>query len=276
MNANPFGKYQAELDQLSRMTPQERDTLHKEVATIKYTEAGCRRCMGAGLVYPRTETGKVDYSRIIPCPECATAEDRARIREQRFKRTGMIEPYDDLLASFEVNACNLSAYNATCALITGDPKARWVTISGRQGSGKSHLARGAVQKLVGVLDQVRYCYCPELLLRFKKCIDNREGIETVESIIDDLVRADLVVLDDLSSPQDKRWEWENLEAIIGGRYNRVQNGEDCRLVVTTNKNPVVDFPAPIYSRLRDARFARVVVNEDKDRRPEGKREDTKS
>lgn len=252
-------------DKYKAMSAEERATLRAEVEQEKELSISCHVCRDAGFVHPVINS-KPDYSRAIPC-QCRRSALDAENQRRQFDLAGLNPNETDLLNSMDDAPGLTDALLEATALADGDDSGTlWLTIIGAQGNGKTHLARGIAQRCLRRKLSTRFCYCPELLSRLKKAMA-LDSVIKPENIIDDLVRVDLLVLDDLAGFNTTDWQWAQWEEIIGRRYKRAENGERCLLVVTTNKSPHEVFPKPIYSRLRDNKFAKVVTNKAPDYRP---------
>ena len=106
----------------------------------------CPICKGAGFVHPALDSGKVDFSRVVPC-QCSKGELRK-------KKTEYLEKYSNLGSLSQLTFDNLSpkgrAANAIsqehfaqiyqAAKAFADNPQDWLVFSGPSGSGKTHLA----------------------------------------------------------------------------------------------------------------------------------------
>src|SRR4030042_4625150 len=126
------------------------DTSSKGSVPLSSEEEGagetCPVCRGAGFVHPALDSGKVDFSRVVPC--------RCSKGELRKKKTEYLEKYSNLGSLSQLTFDNLSpkgkvadavsqehlaqVYQAAKAF-ADDPKG-WLVFLGPSGSGKTHLA----------------------------------------------------------------------------------------------------------------------------------------
>ena len=111
----------------------------------------CPVCKGAGFVHPTLDSGKVDYSRVVPC-QCSKGELRK-------KKTEYLEKYSNMGSLSQLNFDNLTpkgkirrhskrseepherfAQVYQAAKDFADNPQGWLLFSGPSGSGKTHLA----------------------------------------------------------------------------------------------------------------------------------------
>lgn len=111
-------------------------------------------------------------------------------------------------------------------------------LSGKPGTGKSHLAMSILQAVNEHSDPYRKCLfvsVDELMRRIKSSFNNPESKDTEERLVNILVEADLLVLDDLGAEtgaiasQNRATDFttRTLYAIVNGRMNK-------STIITTN------------------------------------------
>lgn len=111
-------------------------------------------------------------------------------------------------------------------------------LSGKPGTGKSHLAMGILKAVNENSDPYRKCLfvsIDELMRRIKASFNNPSSKDTEERLVDLLIEADLLVLDDLgaetgaiaSKNRATDFTTRTLYAIVNGRMNK-------STIVTTN------------------------------------------
>ncbi|MFP2467692.1 ATP-binding protein [Pseudescherichia vulneris] len=86
--------------------------------------------------------------------------------------------------------------------------------SGGCGTGKNHLAAAIGNYLLERDHGVLVVTVPDLMLRIRECYD---GGQSEASLLDDLCRVDLLVLDEVGVQRDTRNEWVVLNQIIDRR-----------------------------------------------------------
>ena len=212
----------------------------------------CKYCGDAGYVYP-LEDGKPDYSRVIPCPKCQT--DEILLQKRLMHCQLPVESNKMELQCFRTKKDDglIKSLRFAHEIVEGDIK--WLTLIGKAGCGKTHLAVGICKEWVKT-KSARYSFVP-LLLK-----DLREGFElagedSYRSRFEKLCNVPLLVLDDLGVEKPSVWAQEQLQTIV---HYRGLNG--LPLVVTTNlplDKLKGDDIGRIASRLKRETWCRVVT-----------------
>lgn len=134
---------------------------------------------------------------------------------------------------------------------------RSLLLTGPTGTGKTFAAYAAIQALIaaGVRHIERYTE-PQLLGRL------RQDREVIEDVLDELVSADLVFLDDLGSARASGWTEEVIYRVVDGRYS------ERRPVLVASNVPPSEMSAVLGSRIasRLAEMCDVVAVVGDDRR----------
>ncbi|AUG99725.1 DNA replication protein DnaC [Prodigiosinella confusarubida] len=86
--------------------------------------------------------------------------------------------------------------------------------SGGCGTGKNHLAAAIGNHLLAQKCSILVVTVPDLMLRVRHCYD---GGESESSLLDDLCRVDLLILDEVGVQRETRGEWVILNQIIDRR-----------------------------------------------------------
>ncbi len=119
--------------------------------------------------------------------------------------------------------------------------------TGPVGTGKTHLAASIAQHLINELTPVIFGNVTTLLGRIRETYSSGSQ-ESEHEIMDSLINADLLIIDDLGKEQTTDWVLEKLYTIINARY------EDCKpLIVTTNLS-VND----LEDKIGDAAVSRII------------------
>lgn len=127
-------------------------------------------------------------------------------------------------------------------------------LSGRPGVGKTHLAVAIALESARAGLSVRYVAVPDLLQRLRASFDRGSEART-ESILDELHRVHVLILDEVAATRGTDWERETLSALVDDRYR-----DGGKLVIATNATPD-ELPKWIGERAADrlAEFALVLV-----------------
>lgn len=197
----------------------QQSSMHSQIALVT-----CELCGGYGLIrVPETNSSR-------PC-ECQIAIAAAA----RIKRAGI--PAGFAGASFRTfqrqehtkNALQTARRFCEEFLPGKDGRTRGMLLTGSVGTGKTHLAVACLRHLIeekGI--DARFVDVRDLLERLRSTYRD-EGGDTQTQILKPLLRADLVVIDELGAARPTDWVFETIELLIGGLYNSLGP-----VIVTTN------------------------------------------
>jgi DNA replication protein DnaC len=216
----------------------------------------CPHCRGARFVYARTEGGKPDYSRTVPCrcvDTVADAEKQKRLVDYSHLGTLRSLTFDNLLpegrhGSPQHRVAFKQAYEAALAFAT-EPWG-FLVFTGPSGAGKTHLAAAITNRRIDSGHAVLYRSTPDMM------DDLRAGFSAnAESpyadAFDQVKNVPLLVLDDLGIQSDTAWAKEKLDQLITYRFN-----QELPTVLVTAL-PLEALDERLRNRLADPRLARV-------------------
>lgn len=153
----------------------------------------------------------------------AQALNGARIPSQ-FKRAE--------LKTFEGRGSNLKmdAFNTATRFADAFPIVdKGILFYGPHGVGKTHLAVGILKKVIKEKGARGYFFETRDLLRMVRDTYNRTVDEREMDVLDPVLNADILVLDDLGAEKTSEWTQETLGMVINVRYNAKRP-----TIVTTN------------------------------------------
>ena len=223
----------------------------------------CHACCDGGFVLSTSNAVDPRDRLLVPCPDCkgpinpggmddeATFLRRARIPARYAGCT-----ITNWLPTEERQPVAVRRY-----VSTWQPPRPFLLLTGNRGTGKTHLANGALRDVwqrqgkVGVFWNVQ-----DLLERYKAAFDEDRATETPDEINRALDRSPLLVLDDFGAHRSTEWADSLLYRLIDYRY---ANG--CPLIITTNA-PLLQLPARVLSRLKDAEVSITVQFDGPDNR----------
>jgi DNA replication protein DnaC len=207
----------------------------------------CTICKDAGMVHPRLDNGRIDYSRVVPC--LCVQDDLSRAKRKRLFTWCELPAASEgmTLDTFRVSPATREAYEAACAVATGNLS--WLALMSGVNRGKTHLAVGICRRWLELDMPARYAYVPLLLDEIRRGYQNGAG--DYERRFDLFLNVPLLVLDDLGVEYGTPWVQEKLDTIIDYRLMH-----DLALVVTTNLS-LPELPERIASRLN--RKGRIVT-----------------
>ncbi len=90
---------------------------------------------------------------------------------------------------------------------------------GPHGVGKTHLAVGILKEVIRSKGARGYFFETRELLRLVRDTYNRSVEETEMDVLNPVLRADLLVLDDLGAERTSEWVQETLGLVVNTRYN---------------------------------------------------------
>ncbi len=128
-----------------------------------------------------------------------------------------------------------NAYAAALKFASDKREHQFLTLVGKTGRGKTHLAIGIGWHYLEVKDRlVKYGQVANLLddLRSGYNIDSAEDAHDFDTKLKQLKNCSLLILDDLGTEQGTPWAREKLDEIVDYRYIN-----ELPLVVTTNLKP---------------------------------------
>lgn len=134
---------------------------------------------------------------------------------------------------FEVNNGNKEAWKAAESIVKGETQ-KGLLLTGESGIGKTHLAAWTFVEWSrkNKSEEVEFVNYPYLIMRMQYHIEV-ENFKN-EWIIDDMIDAKLLVLDDIGSEKTSAWNNSILYTIINYRYERMK-----LTLVTSNFHPQV-------------------------------------
>ncbi|MGA2670365.1 MAG: ATP-binding protein [Dehalococcoidia bacterium] len=189
----------------------------------------CPICKGAGFVHPALDSGKVDFSRVVPC--------RCSKGELRKKKTEYLEKYSNLGSLSQLTFDNLSPKGKTtrhserseesqehfaqvyqAAKVFGDNPQGWLVFLGPSGSGKTHLACAIANHRLSLGEPVFYIGAADLLDHLRSAF-NPTSDTTYDELFEQVKNVPLLVLDDLTPGSATAWSKEKLEQLLQHRFN---------------------------------------------------------
>jgi DNA replication protein DnaC len=189
----------------------------------------CPVCKGAGFVYPALDSGKPDFSHVVPC-QCSKGELRKR-------KTEYLERYSNLGSLSQLTFDNLSPKGRTArhterskesqerfAQIYEAAKAfannphGWLVFLGPSGSGKTHLGCAVANHRLRLGEPVFYIAAADLLDHLRSTFGPSSDT-TYDELFEQVKNVPLLVLDDLALGSATAWAKEKLEQLLHHRFN---------------------------------------------------------
>jgi DNA replication protein DnaC len=221
----------------------------------------CPVCKGAGFVHPALDSGKADFSMVVPC--------RCSKGELRKKKTEYLEKYSNLGSLSQLTFDNLSpkgrqarqserteesgrrfaqVYQAARAF--ADNPRGWLVLSGPGGSGKTHLACAIANHRISLGEPVFYITAADLLDHLRSAFSPNSDT-TYDELFEQVKNVPLLVLDDFTQGSATAWAKEKLEQLLHHRFNM-------RLAtVITTDTPLERMDERLRGHLADSEFCQV-------------------
>ena len=235
------------------------DTSSKDNPTPSPEEGGgeiCPVCKGAGFVHPALDSGKADFSRVVPC--------RCSKGELRKKKTEYLEKYSNLGSLSQLTFDNLSPKGKAASAVSQERFARvyqaartfadkpqgWLVFLGPSGSGKTHLACAIANHRLKLGEPVFYITAADLLDHLRSAFSPSSDT-TYDELFEQVKNVPLLVLDDLTLGSATAWAREKLEQLLNHRFNT-----RLATVITTDV-PLERMDERLRGRLADSEFCQV-------------------
>jgi DNA replication protein DnaC len=106
---------------------------------------------------------------------------------------------------------------------------RGILLVGTIGTGKTHLAVGALKVLIAERGaQCLFCDYRELLRQIQNTYNSQVTATELE-LLNPVMNAEVLVLDDLGAIRPSEWVWDTVSLMINSRYNNMRT-----TIITTN------------------------------------------
>lgn len=192
---------------------------------------GCSVCSGAGFIHPLLDSGKPDFSRVVPC-QCKMAylQKEKLTYLERYSNLGTLSRFTfdtlsskgpeslraergNLIASQE----NFTQVYQTALAFVNKPKG-WLVFLGPTGSGKTHLACAIANHRLAMGQPVFYIGVSDLLDHLRSAFSPSSDL-SYDELFERVKNIPLLVLDDLGMGSATPWAQEKLEQLFDHRFN---------------------------------------------------------
>lgn len=196
----------------------------------------CKICDGVGLVRIQSQSGQW-FSRPCECQGKQQEELRMIAAQIPPRFWGMsLEMYDINFPGADISQKNaLAMARAFVKAYPFDTGGKGLIFMGSLGVGKTHLAIGVLEGLIrdrGV--QGMFCSYGQLVNAIQRTF-NSNGSITQADLIEPVLNAEVLVLDELGALRPTDFVLDNVALILGTRYDQRRS-----TIITTN---YADFPA---------------------------------
>ena len=217
----------------------------------------CPTCGNRRWLTVEVPVGHPDFGKAQPC-QCQV-EASAGERESRLRRYANLGPLSRrTFGSLDLNGRSedpasrrLFGIARGAAMFYAEEPTGWLTLTGPNGSGKTHLAAAIANHCIENGRPVFFVYVPDLLDDLRSTYAPTSEMSYSE-LFEQVINAPLLVLDGLGTQSPTPWAQEKLQQI----FNRRANAE-LPTVVTTAAN-LSEIDPYIVSRLTDPDLSRVL------------------
>jgi len=222
------------------------------------TDSVCPICKGAGLIHPLSDSGRPDFSRVVPC-KCSHQElKKEKLAQlQQYSNLGALSrlTFDNLLPAGKYgDAAGQQdfprVYEAAKAFAS-EPKG-WLILVGPSGCGKTHLACAIANYRLSLGQPAFYIGAADLLDHLRSAFSPSSEIAHDE-LFERVKSAPLLILDDLTMTATSLWAKGKLEHLLDYRFNL-----SLPTVITTDV-PVEEFDESLRGHLTDSELCKICV-----------------
>jgi DNA replication protein DnaC len=220
----------------------------------------CSLCDGSGWYTRRVPVDHPDFGRLQEC-ECGLVQRR------RIESCAAVSNLSASLArqTFETwrPAQGAAEAHKEALAFANDPTG-WLVFMGDPGCGKTHLASAIYHRLTAAGLPVAFVNWPSFLSYLREAFspEARQARDaTFTARFDVVLRAPVLILDDVGAERGTEWTEEQLYRLLDHR-----TVNELPTVITSNCRPDELGHERIASRLLNARIGRVVVNKAADYR----------
>lgn len=212
----------------------------------------CPICLDAGYLREDVPVGHPSFGRLFLC-ECKRQEMNER-RSDTLRQLSNLDVFTShSFDEFDPEIPGVAdAYDAALEFAQ-EPGHRWLLLSGRCGTGKTHLAVAIAKYAMEWHNMsVYFAVVPDLLDHLRATFDPSSGT-AYDDRFTTIRTAHLLVLDDLGTESTTPWAREKLYQIINHRYM-----EQLPTVITTNVDQR-KIDERIMSRILDHRLSQSIA-----------------
>ncbi len=224
----------------------------------------CPVCNGARFVHPLLDSGRPDFSRVVPC-QCSKGELRKEKAEylKKYSNLGFLSQltFDNLSPKGTAKGaisqeCFAQVYQAAKAF--ADNPEGWLVFLGSSGCGKTHLACAIANHRLSLGQPVFYIGVADLLDHLRRTFNPASDI-TYDELFEQVKNVPLLILDDLTLESATPWAKEKLEQLLNHRFNT-----RLATVITTDV-PLEKLDERLSGKLTGNEFCQVWVIEQRSR-----------
>jgi DNA replication protein DnaC len=222
----------------------------------------CPICRGAGFVHPRSDSGKPDFSRAVPC-QCVklSIEKEQEDRLLKYSNLGALAncTFESIIQSgTSGDTLKKELFRKAfeeAKLFAVEPKG-WFVLVGPSGSGKTYLAAAIANQRIKIGQPAFFQTVPEFLDHLRSAF--APGSEMpYDELFNKVCNTPLLILDDLGVQNSTPWAKEKLDQLLNHRYIH-----ELPTVITMSTS-ISELDDRLRTRLSNTRLSRIYVIEEK-------------
>ncbi len=174
----------------------------------------CNECEGRGSIINRSEKG---YTYVSPCNRCGFIRRNVKL----YNLSGIPSKYHNVLLVDSFKPGKLKSHQIALQYVKSFvllyPEKKGFLLMGASGSGKTHLAVGAISELT--LEHGVPCTFKDFFYLLSELKEAYSRGTSENEIILPLIDAEVLVIDELGKAKSSDWELNILDQLISKRYN---------------------------------------------------------
>jgi DNA replication protein DnaC len=187
-----------------------------------------------------------DFGQAFPC-RCSQNTEGAQQRLERYARLPRHAP-PLTFKNFDVKAGNMLALSRARDFATRKSESHLLTLSGKHGTGKSHLLEAIGRVMLAEGAAVKYAYAPAILDALRASYGGDAPDGAFEAVYGRYSAAEVLLLDDVGAVRGTDWAVEQLTKLVDERYR------DGRWMAVATDLGDKEMVARLGSRIADRLF----------------------
>lgn len=233
---------------LERLAPA---ALADDTAPPSDEPTGCQRCRGAGYLRRDVLPGDQEFGKLVEC-SCELGSERVQRRQDRIWAETLVPPR---MVAYSLTSLAQRDASLAARLRAWQQTDRWLVLWGPKGTCKTGAAAALLTEHVRAGGTGLFVKPARFLERIRRTYNQPEGPGEAE-VLQSLIDAPLLVLDDLGTEVLTRWGKEKLFTVVDERSEHHLLGSPRRTIVTTNLTiPALaghmDDEGRVWDRIRD-------------------------
>jgi hypothetical protein len=211
----------------------------------------CTRCRDVGFLRPDVLPGDDGFGQLIDC-SCDVGEQRVKRRQDRIWSESLVP---SRMASYSLDSLAKRDPELADKLRAWQSTDRWLVLYGPKGTCKTGAAAALLVEHVRAGGTGLFVKPARFLERIRRTYNATEG-PGEDEVLQTLIDAPMLVLDDLGTEVLTKWGKEKLFTVVDERNERHMLGSPRRTIVTTNLEPGrlaghLDDEGRVWDRIRD-------------------------